>query len=37
MQSTEEYEERKKRVDMHSFFIAKIDDELKNKRYIETS
>lgn len=37
MQSTEKFEERKKRVDMHNFFIAKIDDAMKNKRYIEAS
>lgn len=37
MKSTEKYEEREKRVDMHNFFIAKIDDAMKSKRYIEAS
>lgn len=37
MKSTEKYEDREKRVDMHNFFISKIDDAMKNKRYIEAS
>lgn len=37
MKSTEKYDERKKRVDMHNFFISKIDDAMKDKRYIEAS
>ena len=37
MKSTEQKEERLKRVDMHKFFIEKIDDAMKNKRYIEAS
>lgn len=37
MNSTEKIEDRKKRVDMHNFFIAKIDDAMENKRYIEAS
>lgn len=37
MKSTEKLEVRKKRVDMHDFFIAKIDDAMENKRFIEAS
>lgn len=37
MKSTEKIEDREKRVDMHNFFISKIDEAMKNKRYIEAS
>lgn len=37
MNSTEKMEERLKRVDMHDFFLEKINESLKNERYIETS
>ena len=37
MKSTEQKEERLKRVDMHKFFIDKIEDAIKNARYIEAS
>lgn len=37
MKSTEKYDDRVKRVDMHNFFIKKIDDAMENERYIEAS
>lgn len=37
MKSTEQKGERLKRVDMHNFFMEKIDDAMKNKRFIEAS
>lgn len=37
MKSTEKFEGREKRVDMHNFFIGKIEDAMKGKRYIEAS
>lgn len=37
MKSTEKKEERLRRVDMHDFFLNRIDDALSNKRYIEAS
>lgn len=37
MDSTEKMIERLKRVDMHDFFLQKIDDAVKEERYIEAS
>ena len=37
MQSTEQKGERLKRVDMHNFFMEKIDDAMKSKRFIEAT
>lgn len=37
MKSTEKKEDRIKRVDMHSFFMAKIDAAMKNGRFIEAT
>lgn len=37
MESTEKMEERLERVDMHNFFLQKIDKALEEQRYIEAS
>ena len=37
MKSTEKKEERIQRVDMHEFFLTKINDAMKENRYIEAS
>ncbi len=37
MKSTEKKEERLKRVDMHDFFLQKIEDAMQEERYIEAS
>lgn len=37
MQSTEKMEERLERVDMHEFFLNKINEAITNERYIEAS
>lgn len=37
MKSTEQKEDRLKRVDMHNFFMEKIDDAMKSKRFIEAT
>ncbi|MBQ3409278.1 MAG: hypothetical protein IJH12_08765 [Clostridia bacterium] len=37
MKSTEVFDERLKRVDMHDFFLEKINRAIKDKRYIEAS
>jgi len=37
MQSTEKIEERLERVDMHDFFLKKIDKAIDEERYIEAS
>lgn len=37
MKSTEKKEERLERVDMHDFFLQKIDKALEDERYIEAS
>lgn len=37
MKSTENIEERLKRVDMHDFFLKKIDEAINEERYIEAS
>lgn len=37
MKNTEKIEDRKKRVDMHNFFITKINDAMKEGRFIEAS
>lgn len=37
MKSTEKKTERLRRVDMHDFFLNKIDDAMENERYIEAS
>ncbi len=37
MESTENMESRLQRVDMHDFFLNKIDVAMKEKRYIEAS
>ena len=36
MKTTENYEDREKRVDMHNFFIGKIDDAMKTNPYRAT-
>lgn len=37
MKSTEPMESRLKRVDMHNYFLNRIDSGMKNKNYIEVS
>lgn len=37
MNSTEKMEERLERVDMHDFFLNKIDEAINEERYIEAS
>ncbi len=37
MQSTEKMEERLERVDMHDFFLNKINEAITDERYIEAS
>lgn len=37
MKSTEKIEERMKRVDMHEFFLQRINDAIKMENYIEAS
>lgn len=37
MKSTEQKEERLKRVDMHNYFMGKIDEAMNNKRFIEAT
>lgn len=37
MQSIEEMKERLERVDMHDFFLQRIDDAINGERYIEAS
>ena len=37
MKSTEKMEERLNLVDMHDFFLKKIDDAIGEERYIEAS
>lgn len=37
MKSTENIEERLQRVDMHDFFLKKIDEAINEERYIEAS
>lgn len=37
MQSTEQMSERLERVDMHDFFLQRINESIDNERYIEAS
>lgn len=37
MKSTESIESRKKRVEMHDYFLNRIDESINNKHYIEAT